>query len=361
MYRKCLSKPIFVVGYMHSGTTLLRNILQRNTAVFSGGGETKYFDYLPIFRRTYPNLGDDLVLQNFIIFVVGIVKNGYKFRSGGRDRFKSTDISNEDLDALLTRARRNREHGAVFRAVFDHLAQMAGKTQWLEKTPTHVFHVDRIVRSIPNARFVEIVRDPRDILASKKTRRLTVWKTDRYKPEQKLIKHQEKAYDPFWDSLAWKSAIRAGWSAREKYPDRVLSIRYEDLVSDVEAKVLEICDFLKLEFQSEMLNVSPGIPAEWGRRRNSGVHADSIGRWQRVLKPAEVALCQWLVKGEMHRLGYSRAPSAFVDQAKIPFLILKSIFEFFQRLFRRWRLGGFSYFVNVLINYCKRFRTLVHR
>lgn len=48
--------PIFIVGYMHSGTTLLHSILRANPAVYRAAYETKYFEYAPTVRHAYPDL-----------------------------------------------------------------------------------------------------------------------------------------------------------------------------------------------------------------------------------------------------------------------------------------------------------------
>ena len=350
------SEPILVMGYMHSGTTLLRNVLGRHGAVFVVPGETKFFQKLPAFRRQFPDLGDDETLAAFVGFVADIALNGHTFKGDPGPREKVT-VGPPCLGAILEEAKRDRDHAAIFRIVMDHLAREFGRARWLCKKPTTGFFLEGVLRAVPDALFVEVVRDPRDVLASKKTRRLGVWGTGRYRPEQRASKHLEKAYDPLWDALSWKSTVLALRRASARWPGRFLSIRYEDLVAEPEARVREICAFLGLEFDPELLNVARTNTAERGGHEPSqedGIVPASVGRWRRVLAPPEVALCEFLTRGEMARLGYARSSVAPRHVALTPLLAARGGIELIRRPIRRLRLGGPSYFAIVMNIYWKR-------
>lgn len=357
--------PIFVVGYMHSGTTLLINILRSHSTVFAGNRETKYFMHLPMIRETYPNLDDDKILQDFVFYVIAVVKKGFsknKLDAKIAPDFRLEWFGNDEkrLKVLLEDARKNRNYKAMFNLVSNHMAQSMGKSRWVEKTPTHIFHIDDVVKNVPDVRFVEIVRDPRDVLASKKTRRLDVWKSEKYSANR-LKKHWEKAFDPMWDSLSWKSAVHAGQQARDKYPNRTLLINYEDLAEKPEQKVREVCDFLNMKFEPEMLNITVRNSAEdnAGEENQTGIVTTSIGRWRKTLSLAEVGVCQLQVGKDMKELGYLIAPIPLIHKLKMPFVLAASAFEFIQRSYRRWRYGGWSYFQNIFTNYWKRVRFLL--
>ncbi|MBD3166255.1 hypothetical protein GF324_06635, partial [bacterium] len=49
-------KPLFIVGYMHSGTTLLQNVMGRHDDVFTGSSETKFFEYRYFYKDRFPDL-----------------------------------------------------------------------------------------------------------------------------------------------------------------------------------------------------------------------------------------------------------------------------------------------------------------
>jgi len=336
--------PIFVVGYMHAGTTLLQNILRLNKSLYVCRGETRFFEFLPQTRVRFPNLVDNNLLEEYVKFIVSRIDDKH-------------ELDADEIQELLQAAKCHRDYVEVFGLAFDFLASKNGKSRWAEKTPTHIFFVDEIIELIPNARFVEIRRDVRDVLASKKTRRQTVW-TERYRPEIRPFKNLEKAYDPLWDTVSWKSAIRAGVQAQKRHPDHMLSIRYEDLVADPELVIGEICDYLGLDYDPEMLAVSSRNAADWTGVTGRGIMSDSVGRWKTVLKPSELALSQALTSKELQTLGYATMPIAFSARISALVMTFRSIFEFFQRLYKRWRMGGISFLRIVLKGYLKRFSIL---
>jgi hypothetical protein len=352
--------PIFVVGYMHSGTTLLQNALARHSSVFSTRGETKYFDFLPMTAARYRDLSKDGTLRDLIRFTVELVYSGYILNAHAQKLHAAPDIADEEVTAIC-RALSVRDYPQVFAGVMDHLAARSGKLRWLEKTPTHIFSIDRIARGIPEARFVEIVRDPRDVLSSKKTRRETVWTTKRYDEKQRAWKNLEKAYDPLWDALSWKSAVEAGIAAGRKYRASYYRMRYEDLVADPEGEIRRLCAFLEMKFEAGMLDVPSGQPAaaEAMETRGRGVAKDSIARWRQVMSGPELGLIQAITAREMRILRYERTSVGWLAGLRAVPLMIRSVFEFFDRLWRRSRMAGKPFLSLILGNYMRRAVRLV--
>lgn len=353
--------PLFVVGYMHSGTTLFLNILSNHRELFSPRGESKIFDCMHMIRSSFPSLDEDVTRRLFVRFCCVVVEKGF---SSAWEVSASGLLTASDDDDLVERALPGgsalADHGAIFRHVLDCAAEMHGRKRWVEKTPTHVFHIDRIMASIPDAQFIELVRDPRDVIASKKTRRQTVW-TDRYKPEVRKLKHFEKGYDPLWDTLSWKSAIRSGQSGAARYPHSWIRVRYEDLVEDPAAEVKRVCDSIDLPFEPSMMRISWANPAEWRSQADYSrqITRASVARWRKVLKPTETALCQQVVGAEMRMLGYEREDLGRRAQVSIISLLIPSGIDLGRRVYRKWRLAGFSFLGNSLINYGSRLLRIV--
>lgn len=349
--------PVFVVGYMHSGTTLLHNILAAHPVFFAAADETRYFAYLPFLKGLYPNLDDRETLSALILMLTELIERGQpeRLRTLPRGyRPAQSSLSEADVQAIAGAAL-PRAHGVVFRATFDYLTARAGKQRWIEKTPQHVFLVDEILHSVPSAQFVEILRDPRDILASKKKRH----QTSRAAAAENRIRALERVYDPFWDALEWRFAVRAGQQARAAHPDRIHTVRYEDLVQHPEATVQGICAFLGLDFVPQMLDVRWWNTAEGDRRARKGIVTDALGRWAKTLNPAEVGLAQRVTGGAFWRAGYTPAPVPRRAWPQMGWLLLRASAGLVGRLVRRWQLGGPRFLLNTLINYGKALRRLV--
>ncbi len=346
--------PIFIVGYLHSGTTLLRNIFKDHPAIFTGDGETRFFDYLPMIRRNFPDLADDQILRDYLFYLVRIIRTNYgkvHIEQDGASSVSFADfgLSQAASDTLFTAAQAQRHHAKLFALVSDALCVANGKTRWLEKTPTHLFHIEAILQAVPTARFVAIVRDPRDVLASKRSRQAEEW-VEQATVARRDVKKIQAGFDPLWDALAWRAAVNAVQAAQVQHPEQVLAIRYEDLVTDQAATVKRICTFVDLPYSAEMLDVvwANSTTQQQGRR---GMSAASVGKWQKKLTPAMVALAQMVAKKEMQTLRYPLASIPWSARLAMPLLIGRSGYEFFERLGRRWRVGGFSFVRNVLENY----------
>lgn len=354
--------PIFVVGYMHSGTSLLRNILQNHPDVYSGRAETRFFAYLATIQERFPNLADPVCWCNYVYFLAQIINTSY-----GKVVFEQhedpADLANfgltpETMTAVLAAAAGQRDYVNLFVAVYTTLADMAQAGRWLEKTPEHLFHIDNIITHIPHARFIELVRDPRAVLNSKR-KRVAFSQTDAVRnPRRQHIAAYQVGYDPLWDALAWKAAVRAGNQAHHDYPGQILRVHYEDLVSDPERGTRRICDFLGLAYAPQLLHVPWRNTTDTAKWRSGGIGQDAVAQWRQSLPPEAVLLCQLVAKREMQQTDYGRLPTRTTDLLKLPFYLLKSGSEFFERFYRRFRLGGLLQIRNVLTAYLLRLTNL---
>jgi hypothetical protein len=343
-----LDPPIFIIGYMHSGTTLLQQILGRHGDVLSNFGETRLFDSLPIVHDKFPDLEDDQILRAYVDYLIQIIQIGFDPINLGIEPTVEPpvlDINDRVLYEIYASAQKSSTYEKIFINVFNHLAIIASKNRWLEKTPTHLFHVAEIMNATPDAKFIELVRDGRDVLASKKSR---------------VVKGSD--FNTLWDILAWKSAINSVDAARKQYPDNIWRIRYEDFVSNPERELRRMCDWLGLEFDAMMLKVGwINSTTSTGQRVKSGIGTAAIGRWRKVLTPTEAAFAQLIAGKHLVALGYPVEKFPLIAYIGFPAQLGKSFLEFFSRLYSRWRMGGFPYLLNVLNNYRLRLLGLVRR
>ncbi len=105
-----------------------------------------------------------------------------------------------------------------------------GKHRWVEKTPMHVQVIDRIFERFPNARIIFVVRDGRDAVVSMRKR---------YGNYERGLK---RWLDDNRDGLKWIN------------DDRVMMLKYEDLVRNYEEFMPRVCEFIGEEFEEDMLS-----------------------------------------------------------------------------------------------------------
>lgn len=132
---------------------------------------------------------------------------------------------------------------------------------WCEKTPRNVYNFEAIIDDLgDSARLIHLVRDGRDVV---------------------LSRHPE-APDQYWVSPdRWLNDVRAG--LRLRHHPQVLTIRYEDLVTDLPHSCRILCEFLGLDLD-ERCEQYPQFALV--SKSNAWfepacrVHTSSIGRWK---------------------------------------------------------------------------------
>lgn len=332
--------PIFIVGYIHTGTSLLKTILRKDPALFAAAGETHFFQDLAKIRAEFSDLSQDELLRDYVLFLVKLAYLGFKRAHQQRERYSLADfgLSEAQFEEIVTAARQERRHAPLFGLVMDHLTRLNGKERWLEKTPEHVNFLKHIMQLHPDARVVELVRDPRATLASRKIRRGDdEWLEEKESREGVAADHSTN-YDPLLDTMLWKEAINAAADARRAYPENILTVRYEDLAADPEGTIRHICRFVGLSFRPDMLAVgwvNSATQAQEGKpasQPGKGVSKAAVEKWRKSLSPEEIYLCQRLGRKEMEQLGYLPAAVPSSARLKVPALLGRSAVHLYSRV-----------------------------
>ena len=228
--------PIFIVGAMGSGTTLLRLVLDSHEHI-AIPRETGFMRAYDAHRFT-------------------------PFKFAGRDWAKRLGWNEAEFDAVM------RE---LYDRLFMRYAEQHGKRRWGEKTPLHTWHVDDMARVFPDAQFVAMVRHPLASVASNMTRfgmRLT-----------RAASH--------WNRYVAEIARQAA-----RHGDRVAVVRYEDFVLRPEPVMRELLAWLGEPWSDAVLEhhavhgARPGTRTVEGKSRSDDpIDVARIEKWKRTLGP----------------------------------------------------------------------------
>ncbi|MDQ4058419.1 MAG: sulfotransferase [Actinomycetota bacterium] len=143
---------------------------------------------------------------------------------------------------------------AAIRSLYALYAQHRGKPRYAEKTPRYVFYIPMLADLFPEARFVHLVRDGRDVALS-------------------LVDRDWGPANVTEASVFWRHHVQRGRAGgRVVGPARYREIRYEDLLDAPETVVRELCDFLNLRFDDEMLRYFERSGELLGSTRNPREH-----------------------------------------------------------------------------------------
>jgi Sulfotransferase family len=284
----------FVVGVPRSGTTLLRLMLDAHSEL-AIPPETHFIPKLIKLCEKGP--GDTR-------------SNALELITNHR-RWPDFEISADDLAKHLDAAGKL-DATAVVRSFYRTYADAQGKPRWGEKTPQYLQMMGRIARTLPEARFVHIIRDGRDVALSL----LSVeWGADTV-------------------SAAAEQWVREIQTARGKIGrlPHYTEVRFEQLVADPEPLLRDVSEFLDLPFEDAMLTYHQGASDRMGEmerdfeiaggptltpeervRQHALVSAppqtNRAGRWQDDMSAADVAEFEAVGGPLLDELGYELGTS----------------------------------------------------
>ena len=177
-----------------------------------------------------------------------------------------------------------------------------GKSWAGDQTPKHVFFIEEIRQIFPDAKFINMIRDPRAVIWSQKTK----WKVSKgmHRPLLEVLRTRFN-YHPITQSLFWNKSVDAGLRFQRKLGDAVVrTVQFERLVTNPDLEVKEVCHFLSVKYSKKMLDVAPSASSNVASRKRRGVNSSIAGKWQSLLSPTEMYLVELLCGRRAKKLGY---------------------------------------------------------
>ncbi len=203
-----------MIGAARSGTTLLRMMLDAHGQLAvpfetqllpelleaqDGGSDGPALAELLVTHRRWPDFGLDA------------------------DEMRATFAAVEPFDLAQ-----------AMRGFYRAYARSQDKPRWGDKSPGYALHVPRIAALLPEAHFVHLIRDGRDV-------RLSQLKRGSNHPT--AAKHARR----------WRKRVRAAQRAGAELPGRYIEVRYESLIAEPEPELRRICELVGLDFDPAML------------------------------------------------------------------------------------------------------------
>lgn len=270
--------PIFV-GSGRSGTTLVQ-------AIFSSHPDLAVVhesQFVPRLARRHHRPGRPLDLNRLLA-----------------DLARNPDVGRMGVEVSAVRERL-RGHSAltypdVVREVFACYAASRNKSRYGDKTPGYVLHIGQLADLLPEASFIHVIRDGRDVALS--------YMETRFGPRS-----------PAEGALYWRDRVAAGRAAgRHLGPARYRELRYEDLLLDPEGEVASVCSFLDLDFHPDMLRYFRQGERLRAETADPSAHASltlpptgGLRDWRRDMDRSDVAVFEALCGGLLEDLGYERS------------------------------------------------------
>ena len=300
-------EAIFIVGASRSGTTLMRNILERSPRI-ALARENHYIGHLRQSEgaRFYFRRAGDLSSDATVRRIVEMVYSGeYQRRSRWREvspywRWLVENVPQAEMESRLLAAERT-ERGS-FAAFLRAYADLQGRPVMGEKTPAHVAYVDTLLDWFPNGRVVHMIRDPRGVYVSDLRRRRSKLR----KPYSWL--NRVPGLLPLVILLqsvwVWRGAAKRHFAYEKRHGGKYRLVRFEDVVGSPDETLPPLFAFLGVEAPPDPTNVKVMARGfKWGEE---GLDAEAADRWRQYIGRRANWLIWRVCGGLMRRFGYAK-------------------------------------------------------
>jgi hypothetical protein len=224
--------------------------------------------------------------------------------------------------------------GLLYHRILERYASRKGKGAWLgDKDPANVAFLPLIREHFPSAKILHIMRDPRDILVSKKK---AMWSRDR---------------NPMVHIFVNDVQLEIGRKEGPKlFGGNYMELHYEDLIREPQKVLGQVCDHLDIGFEDAMLEfalsskelVQPDELA-WKKETFGPLLTTNSGKWAGELTPWEIALSERVCSMSFREIGYPYSKTAeslplLQRLALVPVAIGYQVLEWIYLARRAWRL-----------------------
>lgn len=219
------------MGSPRSGTKLLRSLLNRSSLVNLCDPESHFIPYLFQKHGGMPGRFDadlDALFADFDQLPFQIY-----CRSQGRPV-----MTRRDFEVLEQAYSWSDAFEVILRFYGEDASAVAGPI-WGDKTPSYVLEMDLLKRIFPTARFVHIVRDPRDVALSAQA----AW-----------------GHNPLRTAVKWARDMGAAEHSATALGSDYLRVFYEQLIVDPERELRRVSTFIDRAYEDKMASLS--VPSE---------------------------------------------------------------------------------------------------
>lgn len=321
-----MKSQLFLCGAAESGTNLVKAILGVNEKI-----HLESEPFLPLFQF----LRTEIIKQNL----------NYKKEINYTDPMHEYYFSNNDLQFMRTIQKSNLKlkfrkkklnylkkkilkrmsdyvphlkknisdiKGSNFKEIFDNCLKLIDKHHnkknlkwigWMDSWIEEFFPI--LAKAYPNSKFVLIVRDPRAAIASS---------NNYYK--KKNIRSLAPLTLSFLRCWRKQVALSEYFSSLALFRNRLITIKYEDLVKNPKKITKKLCNFLNINYSNEMIDTDNFMglgtnKKKWKSNSNfnskqKGIYKTSLYRWKKYLNPTIRKFIEMILGIELKYLGYKK-------------------------------------------------------
>ena len=281
------TSPIFIVGCDRSGTTLLRLMLNQSRVLHI----TPETEFLVPLQKNQALYGDFSQPYQRHFFIRDLQTNQATSKT---KTFPMFELTVAEAETALEAASPTDFAGAS-KAIFQTSVRKKNKPRWGDKTPHQIQNIAFLAQAFPDAQFVHVIRDGRDVAISM---RKAGW-----------LRGNIQAIAQYWQQQV-KAGIVAG-KALKNSQDRYYEVYYEQLLQFPEATLQDLCSWLELEYIPQMLeyyhDANSNIQPEHSnlfKLTKKPLDRSRVYAWKRELSRLDIADFETIAGDLLQTLGY---------------------------------------------------------
>lgn len=275
--------PFFIIGSGRSGNTLLRAILTSHSKIsippesFVLGQIIKKWSYL-----------NYLDWEELVKLTIG------EFESHPRFFTWDTDLSN-----LYTKLYSMNIENQTLAKIIDEIYTTYSKSKfpnsaiWGDKTPLNTENIFWISKLYPNAKYIHIIRDGRDVINSYLN--ANFFKGDIYDACEE-----------------WEGRVSNAKKFGKQNTNQYLEIKYENLVISPKKEIIKVCKFLNINFEDDMIDhtktstkLGDVTKMKHHAKVMKPIDSSSIGKYKKELTKKQIKIIEKRLSNTLKMLGYN--------------------------------------------------------
>jgi Sulfotransferase family len=212
---------VFILGKERSGTTLLQNLLGNHPNVI-GPPECDFILFL------YPRFGKikKWTEKDIHHFIEELFKEQWIS--------KVWRIDKDKLTSILLSIKETVDYASICRVIYYCMRNNKENILLMsDKNPIYVLLIPTILKIFPDAKFIHLIREPRDNVNS----HLKSFKV-------KNVRFQAQKW------LAYSAILQR---SKRKMPEKCYTLLYENLVEHPEVSMRRLCEFLLISYDDKMI------------------------------------------------------------------------------------------------------------
>ncbi|MFA6215877.1 MAG: sulfotransferase [Patescibacteria group bacterium] len=319
-------KIIFILGHARSGTTLLNKVLSAHPAVNFISNQFNELSWFYSHQFLYDGFGDKkywLMAQDFF----------------GYPGIKKIDSANSKPPTSI------KDFSSWFSWVLDQYRQDK-KFVGVKISGGFSENIAFIKKMCPEAYYLQIIRDPRDVFLS-------------------LRKMPLGVLSPFYAGKSWQEAVSQAQELKSQ--KHYYEIKYESLITSPKAELEKVCVWLGLDFDEKMLSFYRQVKAvkSFHKLLQQDFVKDNFNKWPTRLSQAKLNLIYAGAGSKICQLGYlNYEPKAEISFfSRISEFLLDRSYFYFQLVKTGWILNfkDWRYKLKIRLRYWFNFKYAFQR